>query len=90
VTGVFGALKADEGFIKFYCDILEPRMKSGAKLGQMDLDKITREFQIEVRMTSTEFIKIANWMAGHIKELEKRGIVKVEKKPRKDVEAYRV
>jgi len=90
VTGAFGSLKADEGFIQFYCDILEPRMKSGSKPGQMELEKITREFQIEVRMTSAEYVKMANWMMAHIKELEKKGIMKVEKKPSKGEEAYRV
>ena len=90
VTGAFGSLKADEGFIQFYCDVLEPRIKSGGKVGQMELDKIIREFQIEVRMTSAEYVKMANWMMAHIKELEKKGIIKVEKKPQKRAEAYRV
>lgn len=90
VNGVFGAVKADEGFLKFYLDIYEPRIKAGGKLGEMEVDKVTREFQVEVRMSSLKFMSIANWMQGHIKELEKKGILKVEKKRRKGVETYRV
>ena len=89
-NGVFGAVKADEGFMKFYLDIMEPRMKAGGKPGEMETDKITREFQVEVRMSSMKFVSIANWMQRHVKELQKKGILKVEKKPRKGVETYRV
>ena len=90
INGVFGSIKADEGFMKFYLDIVEPRIKAGGKIGEMETDKITRELQVEVRMSSIEFVSIANWMQGHIKKLEKKGILKVEKKRRKGVETYRV
>ena len=90
ITGVFGSLKADEGFMKFYLDIVEPRIKVGGKPGEMELDKITREIQVEVRMSPMTFIGLADWMQRHIKELEKKGILKKEKKPRKEAETYRV
>ena len=89
-SGVFGAVKADEGFIKFYLDIIEPKIKVGGQPGEMEVDKITREIQVEIRMSSIGFMGIANWMTQHIQELQKRGILKVEKKPTEGAEAYRV
>lgn len=65
-------------------------MKSGEKPGQMDVAKITRELQFEVRMTSTQFMSIANWMMQHVNELKKKGIIKKTKKTPKEAEAYRV
>jgi len=90
VTGVFGSVKADEGFMKFYLDIVEPRIKAGGQLGEMEVDKINRELQVEVRMSAMQFVGIADWMQRHIKELQEKGILKVEKKPRKPPETYRV
>ena len=91
INGVFGAIKADEGFMKFYLDIVEPRIKVGGKPGQMEMDRITRELQFEVRMTVPQFVSIAGWMQAHIKELEKKGILKkVKKKTEKATETYRV
>lgn len=90
VNGVFGAIKADEGFMKFYLDIVEPKIKVGGKTGELEMDKITREFQVEVRMSSMKFVSIANWMQQHIKQLQKKGILKVEKKIPKGAETYRV
>lgn len=90
VNGVFGAVKADEAFMKFYLDILEPETKVGGKHGELEIGRITREFQVEVRMSSMKFVSIANWMQQHIKELEKKGIIKVEKKIPKEAETYRV
>lgn len=79
VSGVFGAIRADEGFIKFYLDIVEPRIKAGGKHGEMEIGRITTEIQVEVRMTSMTFVGIANWMSQHVQELQKKGILKVEK-----------
>ena len=89
VTGVFGSLKGDEGFMKFYLDMIEPKVKVGGQLGEMEIDKINREIQVELRMSSVEFVKMAKWMNSNIEELQKRGILTVEKKP-EGTEAYRV
>ena len=90
VNGAFGGLKADEGFMKFYLDIVKPGIKDGRKPGEMEMEKITREFQIEVRMTSATFLSISNWMTRHVKELQKKGVLKVEKKVPTAQEAYRI
>ena len=55
-TSFSGGLHPQEGDIKFYLDIVEPRIKSGGKPGQMEVDKITREVQIEVRMSAGGWI----------------------------------
>lgn len=89
-SGVFGALKADEGLIKSYLDIVEPKIKANGKHGRMEMDKITRELQVEVRVSSTQFVNIANWMQRHIEQLQKKGILKASKKAPKGPETYRV
>lgn len=89
-SGVFGTLNAQEGVLKFYTDIIEPRSKTGGKPGEMELDRITREFQVEIRVSPISFTSIADWMSKHIKELQKKGILKVEKKPRKGAQSYSV
>ena len=76
--------------LKFYLDIVDPRIKAGGKLGEMEVDKISRQLQVEIRMSSAQFLNTANWMQRSIKELQKKGILKVGKKPRKGAETYRV
>jgi len=90
INGFFGTLNPDEGVIKFYLDIAEPRIKAGGRLGEIEVDKINREFQVEVRMSPRIFMGMADWMTRHIKDLEKKGILKKEKKPQKEAQTYRV
>jgi len=88
VNGALIAAKADEGFMKFFLDILEPKIGAGGK--KIEVDFINREFQVEVRMSTIVFLQIAQQMEHHIKQLEKKGILKREKKPRKAPEPYRI
>lgn len=90
INGFFGGLNADEGQIKFYLDIAEARIKSGGAPGEIELDKLTREFQFEVRMSPMIFMSMCNWMQQHINRLEKKGILKKGKKPKKAEDTYRV
>lgn len=78
VNGIFGALTPLEGRIRFYTDMIEPRVKVGGKVGEMEMDKVNREFQFEVRMSPIDFIAFANWMAQNIKRLEAAGAIKKE------------
>ena len=82
-TGFFGGLNPDEGGIKFFLDIIEPRLKAGGAPGEMEVDTIIREMQVEVRMSARNWISMAAWMERHIKRLEKAGLLKREKKPSK-------
>jgi len=92
ISGFFGGLHPHEGEIKFYLDIAEPKIKAGGKPGEMDLDKITREMQVEVRMSPVNWMSMAAWMEQHIERLEKAGVLKREKKKplKPEAEAYRV
>jgi hypothetical protein len=74
----FGGLSPIEGRITFYTDIIIPKMKESENVGDMELDKIQRERQIELRMAPLDFINLANWMATHIKRLEDLGMLKKE------------
>jgi len=89
-SGFFGTVNALEGQIKFYLDIAEPRIKAGGKPGEMELDKITRELEVEIRMSPVNFVAMCDWMKTHIDRLEKAGILEKGKKPKKDVGTYRV
>jgi hypothetical protein len=78
VNAFFGGLSPEEGRIIFYTDILEPRMKTGGKPGEMEVEKVNRERQIDIRMSVMGFVNLAGWMNSHIKRLEDQGILKKE------------
>jgi len=90
VNNFLGTLNTNEGTIKFYLDIIEPRIKTGGKPGEMEVDRITREFQVEVRMSPRAFMALADWATACVNELEKKGVLKREKKPKKEGQTYRV
>jgi hypothetical protein len=76
INAFFGGLSPIEGRIKFYTDILETRIKPDGKTGEMEIEKINRECQIDIRMSAIDFVALAGWMNAHIKRLEDRGILK--------------
>jgi hypothetical protein len=78
INAFFGGLSPVEGRITFYTDILEPRIKADAKSGDMEVDKVNRERQIDIRMSVMDFVNLAGWMNSHIKRLEEQGILKKE------------
>jgi len=77
-NGNFGGLTPNDGRIMFYTDIFEPRVKIGGKLGEMEIERINRQCQIDVRMSVMDFVNLAAWMNDHIKRLEDQGILKKE------------
>jgi hypothetical protein len=90
-NGIFGTLGADEGRITLYTDLVEPRIKTGGQFGEMETDMINREIQVDIRMTTMQFILVANWMNEHIKKLEEKGILKKAELPsQKKPDEYRV
>jgi hypothetical protein len=78
INAFFGGLSPIEGRISFYTDILEPKMKTDGKLGEMEVEKINRERQIDIRMSALDFVRLAQWMNSHVKRLEDKGILKKE------------
>jgi hypothetical protein len=89
INGVFGSLGPDEGRITFYTDIVEPRIKTGGQFGEVETEKINREIQVEIRVSTMTFISIAQWMDAHIKDLEAKGILKKEEKSQSKQNMYR-
>ncbi len=71
VTGAFGGLDAHEGRIIFFVDRVVPKLKD-KRTGAMEVGKIVRELQIELRMTPARFKSIAMWMLEHVKRFEKQ------------------
>ena len=69
-TGVFGGLDPNDGRIIFFLDRGEPETMNDTKPGAMKLKKITRELQVEVHMTPTQFKAVAGWMAEQIRRYE--------------------
>ncbi|MEX2737637.1 MAG: hypothetical protein Q6356_001020 [Candidatus Wukongarchaeota archaeon] len=76
INAFFGGLSPVEGSITFFTDILEPRMKAGGQARDMEVEKINRERQIDIRMSPIGFVNLATWMNSHIKRLEDAGILK--------------
>jgi len=78
VNAFFGGLSPVEGSITFCTDILEPRIKVGGQPGDMEVDRVNRERQIDVRLSVMDFVTLAGWMNNHIKRLEDQGYLKKE------------
>src|SRR3989337_36623 len=75
INEFFGGVSPIEGRITFYTDILEPKMKTDGQPGEMEVDRINRERQIDIRMSVMDFVRLAGWMNSHIKRLEEQGIL---------------
>ena len=45
-------------------------------VGEMEVEKINRERQIDIRMSPMAFVNLAAWMNTHIKRLEEKGILR--------------
>lgn len=69
-SGVFGGLDPNEGRMIFYVDRFKPKPREDAP-GQMDLDKIVHELQVEVHVSPSQFKAIAEWMMSRIQDLER-------------------
>lgn len=76
INAFFGGLNPIEGRITFYTDIIQPKMINSEVIGGMEVEKIMRERQIELRLSPMDFINLANWMNNHIKRLEEQGLIK--------------
>ena len=42
----------------------------------MEIEKINRELQVDIRLSIMNFVRFAEWMKGYIKRLEDQGILK--------------
>jgi hypothetical protein len=78
VNAFFGGLNPMEGNIMFYTNILEPKIKEGGTAGELEVDKVQMECQIDLRMSPLSFISLANWMNSNVKRMEELGLLKKE------------
>ena len=78
-NGVFGGLSLQEGRITFYADRLIPKIAEDVP-GGLRTGYVERELQVEVKMSPQQFLSISRWMQGHIKRLEKQGVLRIDKK----------
>lgn len=76
VNQFFGGLSPNDGRIQFYTDIFVTKMKTGEKPGDMEVEKINRELQVDIRLSVMDFVRLATWMNTHVKRLEDQGMLK--------------
>jgi len=69
-TGVFGGVDPNDGRMIFFLDRLEPETQNQPTPGLQLVKKITRESQVEVHMTPTQFKAVAIWMNQSIQRYE--------------------
>jgi hypothetical protein len=69
-TGVFGGLDPNDGKIIFFIDHLVPKTTDEPVPGASKIEKITREYLIEIHMTPTQFKGVAIWMGDNVKRYE--------------------
>ena len=70
VTGAFGGVSPNDARIIFYLDRLEPEVVPGGVPGQMRVNRINREFQVELHMTPVQFKSLSQWMARNVQRFE--------------------
>lgn len=73
-TGVFGSLTPEEGRMIFYLDHPIPIIKDTPP-GSMGIGGFERELQIEIRMSTAQWIGMMEWMQHHVEDLKKKGIL---------------
>ena len=70
VTGAFGGVSPLDARMILYLDRLEPEVVPGGTPGQMRVNRINRELQVELHMTPVEFKSLSQWMAQHVQRFE--------------------
>jgi len=69
-SGVYGGLNPSGGALIFYADRLVPEPNKTVP-GQMILEKIVQELQVEVRITPAQWKAMVEWMKGNLETYEK-------------------
>lgn len=70
-SGVFGGMDPNDSRLIFFLDRIKPKIKKSRKT-VMEIDKINRELQVEIRMSPNQFISVAKWMNEHAEKFSKR------------------
>jgi hypothetical protein len=69
-SGVYGGLNPNDANLIFYLDRLEPEMVPGGRPGEMRIDRINRELQIEIHVSPRQFKSISEWMTRNVQRFE--------------------
>ena len=78
-TGASGGLAPNDGRIILYVDRIKTKPVPG-KPGQVAVEKIVRERQIEVHVSPATWKSIVKWMSKHLERIEKQ-FGKIPEKP---------
>lgn len=79
LDGVFGGLNPNGAKLMVYTEEHMPKINPRGKPGNMTLDKIERELQVELHMSPVQFKSLFNWMKRHLENYEdKFGEIEVE------------
>ena len=71
-TGVFGGLGPHDARIIFYLDRLEPEIVPGGSPGEMRIEKINRELQVEIHVSPSQFKSVSAWMTRLVERFEEQ------------------
>lgn len=87
LDGVFGGLNPKGAKMVIYTEEHMPKSKSGGKPGDMELDQVIRELQVELHMSPVQFKSLFNWMKTHLENYEDRfGEIEVEVETEEETE----
>lgn len=87
LDGVFGGLTPTGAKMVLYTEEHMPKLKSSGKPGDMGLDKVIRELQVELHMSPVQFKSLLKWMEKHLENYEDRfGEIEVEVEPEEKTE----
>ena len=70
-SGVFGGVDPNDSRLIFFLDRIKPKIKKGKDI-TMEVDKVNRELQVEIRMSPSQFISVAKWMNEHAERFGKK------------------
>lgn len=68
VDGIFGGLNPNGGKMVVYTEEHRPKISSSS--GEMELDEVVRELQVELHMSPVQFKSIFEWMKSHLESYE--------------------
>lgn len=72
LDGVFGGLNPNGAKLMVYTEEHMPKLKSSGKPGNMELDRVVRELQVELHMSPVQFKSLFKWMKKHLEKYEEK------------------
>lgn len=72
LDGVFGGLNPKGAKMMVYTEEHTPKVNPRGKPGDLTLDKIVRELQVELHMSPVQFKSLFKWMERHLEQYEEK------------------